>query len=239
MPSRSRMSGAGHGPRRRPNQRSRVTRTTLIRTAERLFAGRGIAAVSLNEISKAAGQRNSNACQYHFGDKQGLLQAILDKHVPGIADERAVLLRRRDRSRTGHGLRELVQVFVRPLAARLQSDDGGPEFIRINAQLIALHALAVAGIPASPLRVASADPFFRQLRRALRATGLPATLVQQRLMLAAVLIFHGLDDHARMFDSCGRQREAATRLFTANLEDSVVALLTAPASAAARAACRP
>lgn len=237
MPARSRKPGAGTASVRRPSQRSRVTRATLIRTAERLFAEGGIAAVSLNEISKAAGQRNSNACQYHFGDKQGLLQAILDKHVPGIAHERAALLGRRDRSRGGHGLRELVQAFVRPLAARLRAADGGPEFIRINAQLIALHALSVAGIPASPLRVASADPFFRRLRRTLRAGGLPAMLVQQRLMLAAVLVFHGLDDHARMLDASGRQREAATRLFTANLEDSVVALLAAPVSADARAAC--
>lgn len=231
------MPGADPVPVRRPSQRSRVTRATLIRTAERLFAERGIAAVSLNEISKVAGQRNSNACQYHFGDKERLLQAILDKHVPGIARERAGLLRRRERSSDGHGLRELVQAFVRPLAARLQSADGGPEFIRINAQLIALHTLSVEGIPASPLRVASADPFFRRLRRTLRTTGLPAILVQQRLMLAAVLVFHGLDDHARVLDATGRQHQAATRLFVANLEDSVVALLSAPVSAETRTAC--
>ena len=72
-------------PRAAPTRRSLETRARLIAVAERLLAARSIEGVSLNEISKAAGQRNSNVCQYHFGNKQGLLQAILDKHVLGIA----------------------------------------------------------------------------------------------------------------------------------------------------------
>ena len=71
-----------------PTPRSVATRAKLLTVAERLFAERSIAGVSLNEISKAAGQRNSNVCQYHFGDKSGLVQAILDKHVPGIKARR-------------------------------------------------------------------------------------------------------------------------------------------------------
>lgn len=212
-----------------PTRRSCATRARLIGVAERLFAERGIEGVSLNEISRAAGQRNSNACQYHFGDKHGLVQAILDKHVPGIAAERQAMLEgieRRSRS-----LRALVQAFVRPVAAKLQDADGGREFIRINAQLIALHTLSVQGVPASPLRLARADRFSRTLRRALGAR-LPETVAQQRLMLAAVLVFHGLDDHARMLDAAGRRTAAGnTALFVANLEDCIVALLSAPVAA--------
>lgn len=79
------------GVRERPTRRSLATRARLVSVAELLFAARGIEGVSLIEISRAAGQRNSNACQYHFGDKQGLVQAILDKHVPGIADRKSVV----------------------------------------------------------------------------------------------------------------------------------------------------
>jgi AcrR family transcriptional regulator len=226
-----------------PTPRSAATRAKLMAVAERLFAERSIAGVSLNEISKAAGQRNSNVCQYHFGDKQGLVQAILDKHVPGIASRREALLdsiERRDRTdridRNGHGrLRSLVEAFVRPVAEKLHDADGGRDFIRINAQLIALHTLSVQGLPASPLRLARADRFSRELRAAL-GSRLPDAIAQQRLMLAAVLLFHGLDDFSRLLDASGR-RGATTNaeLFGASLEDAIVALLSAPVGAQSRA----
>ena len=207
--------------------RSAATRSKLMSTAERLFAERSIAGVSLNEISKAAGQRNSNVCQYHFGDKQGLLQAILDKHVPGITEKREALLDRIAVGGSGR-LRALVEAFVRPVAEKLHDPGGGPEFIRINAQLIALHTLSVQGLPASPLRLARADRFSRELRAAL-GPRLPDAIAQQRLMLAAVLLFHGLDDYSRMLDASVR-RTAVTNadLFVANLEDAIVGMLSAP-----------
>ncbi|MCW5570964.1 MAG: TetR/AcrR family transcriptional regulator [Steroidobacteraceae bacterium] len=226
-------------PRAAPTRRSLETRARLIAVAERLLAARSIEGVSLNEISKAAGQRNSNVCQYHFGNKQGLLQAILNKHVPGIATEREALLAALGRPGRRAQLRGLVRAFVRPVAAKLHDPDGGPEFIRINAQLVALHTLSVQGVPASPLRLARADRFSRALSRALRARGVPERLVQQRLLLAAVLVFHGLDDHSRMLEAAGRGAAAAdAALFVANLEDAIVALLSAPVPVAARATSR-
>lgn len=42
-------------------ERSTSTRNKIIRVAVRLFAERGIDGVSLNDINKAAGQRNKNA----------------------------------------------------------------------------------------------------------------------------------------------------------------------------------
>ena len=47
-----------------PPQRSDSLRTqaVLISTAERLFAERGLEAVSLSEINRDAGQRNKSAC---------------------------------------------------------------------------------------------------------------------------------------------------------------------------------
>lgn len=222
-----------------PTRRSAATRARLIRVAERLFAERSIEGVSLSEIGKAASQRNSNACQYHFGDKYGLLQAILDKHVPGITAEREVLLARLERPGRRPGLRALVQAFVQPVAAKLRDPDGGLEFIRINAQLIALHTLSVQGVPASPLRLARADRFSRALRRALRAAGLPAAIARERLLLAAVLVFHGLDDHSRMLEAFGGRRpDGHSALFVASLEDAIVALLSAPVPASTRGLSR-
>ena len=50
-----------------------ATRLRIVRTAEGLFASRSIDGVSLQEVGRAAGQRNRNAVQYHFGDKLGLI----------------------------------------------------------------------------------------------------------------------------------------------------------------------
>ena len=69
--------------------RSAQTRTRFIEAAQQLFAERSIDAVSLNEITVAAGQKNRNALQYHFGNRDGLLQAIIDTRA-----ERVQALRR-------------------------------------------------------------------------------------------------------------------------------------------------
>ena len=49
---------------------------SLIETAERLFAEKGIDNVSLREINRAAGQKNVAALHYHFGTRESLLEAI-------------------------------------------------------------------------------------------------------------------------------------------------------------------
>jgi AcrR family transcriptional regulator len=51
------------------------TRTTLLRTALRLFEQRGLAAVTLAEIATAAGV-SRQAIYLHFGNRAGLLTAI-------------------------------------------------------------------------------------------------------------------------------------------------------------------
>ena len=52
----------------------------IMRAAEQMFAERGLDGVSLREITRAVGARNTSATQYHFGDRKGLLRAIVDRH---------------------------------------------------------------------------------------------------------------------------------------------------------------
>ncbi|MEV4184882.1 TetR family transcriptional regulator, partial [Streptosporangium canum] len=68
------------------------TRERLIAAAEELFSTRGIGTVSLNEIVRAAGARNATALQYHFGDRAGLLRAVLDKHTRDVDERRHAML---------------------------------------------------------------------------------------------------------------------------------------------------
>jgi AcrR family transcriptional regulator len=78
--------------RDRGYESGRSTRELILRTAERLFAERGIHGVSLREIAQAAGQRNNGATQYHFGSRENLLAAIYVYRATPINTRRRELL---------------------------------------------------------------------------------------------------------------------------------------------------
>jgi len=105
-----------------------------VRAGERLFAQHGIDGVSLREISRESGARNSVALQHHFGDRYGLLQAIIDHQGPPIEAHRHQLLDTAEPQRRG-GARRLAAALVLPLAACLDGRPGGAEFLQIYADL--------------------------------------------------------------------------------------------------------
>lgn len=107
----------------------------LMTAAERLFATRGIDGVSLREITREANQRNSTALQYHFGGRDGLLRAIIERHMETVAVRRAALLDMVS-GNSGLTLRDGANVLVQPLISKLTGTDGGPEFLQIAAELL-------------------------------------------------------------------------------------------------------
>jgi AcrR family transcriptional regulator len=66
----------------------------IVLAAERLFAEHGLDGVSLRQISTAAGNGNNTAVQYHFGTKEGLIQAIFEYRLPGLNERRRTLVAR-------------------------------------------------------------------------------------------------------------------------------------------------
>ncbi|MDZ7826474.1 MAG: helix-turn-helix domain-containing protein [Gammaproteobacteria bacterium] len=52
------------------------TKAALIRAGERLFAEKGLAGVSVRDITEAAGARNQSALHYHFGCMEELIREI-------------------------------------------------------------------------------------------------------------------------------------------------------------------
>ncbi len=64
----------------------------LLDAATTLFAQRGIDNVSIAEIVRTAGQRNTSAVHYHFGSRDEILRAVLALHVPVVAERRQELL---------------------------------------------------------------------------------------------------------------------------------------------------
>lgn len=67
------------------------TPTLLLDAAEAAFGEHGIDNVSLRAIMRAAGA-NPAAVHYHFGSRQGLAQAVLDRVLEPLQDRRLELL---------------------------------------------------------------------------------------------------------------------------------------------------
>lgn len=108
--------------RDRPNSRGDTTRQLILETAEQLFAERGIAAVPLRDVGQAAGQKNNVAVQYHFGDRETLLSAIISYRAATSEDVRSEVLADLLAQGRAPQVEDLVRAFVVSLAHHL--DEG-------------------------------------------------------------------------------------------------------------------
>jgi AcrR family transcriptional regulator len=206
-----------------------ATREKLLDAAARLFAERGIAAVSLTEINTAAGQRNSSALQYHFRSRDGLLEQLVRRHVPVIAAHRRLLLA--EATALPHpDPRQAAAAFVVPIADMLRGDWRDRAFVRIIADLttdptrdfdeVGTIVGDSAALPVVRLLAAAAGP-------------LPAVLSSERLRVSGLMVLHALADEARRLDT-GRRHdpEIGHDVFVANLIDMYLAASLTPPSAA-------
>jgi AcrR family transcriptional regulator len=107
------------------------TRGRILQAAEHFFAEEGIGA-SLREISRAAGQGNTRAAQYHFGDRHGLVLAVMAPYRAADEARRNALLDGYEASGETD-VRRLAHAFVQPLAAHLD-DPGGRRYLRIVSE---------------------------------------------------------------------------------------------------------
>jgi AcrR family transcriptional regulator len=116
-----RESRTGVPPIRRQNSGGLATRLRLIDVAERMFAESGIGAVSLREIGEAAGQKNTGAAKYHFGDRDGLVAAIIELRLADLDYRRQALLARQADATDRPGIPQLAEALVAPHGAQLKS----------------------------------------------------------------------------------------------------------------------
>ncbi|HXR29291.1 MAG TPA: helix-turn-helix domain-containing protein [Solirubrobacteraceae bacterium] len=195
------------------------TRERLIAAAEELFAANGIQAVSLREIVRASGARNTTALQYHFGDRAGLVRAVLDKHHLDVDTRRHAMLDAYE----AEGEPEvwaLAHALVAPLASELADPDGGPCYLRILAELM--------NSPQPMLDPAAfenpADSMFRWRELAVTVLSQEALRLHRRFVVLRFAVVE-----------LGRRADTAPhtddRLFVSHLVDLVAALMAAPPSA--------
>jgi AcrR family transcriptional regulator len=211
---------------------SAIGRERLIDAAERLMAERGVNAVSLREITAAARQRNASGIHYHFGDRAGLIGAVIERHMGRIDDARNAQLDALERDgRTT--LHDVIAALVVPLAEALQSPSGR-RYLRIIDELVEN--------PGSPKPQTDLTVLNRSLDRAARLLAptlrvLPAPLRAARQELFTTFLLRALAARAHTIE---RKRPVglAHDDFVANLIDVLAAVLSAAATPDARRSLR-
>ena len=145
-------------------------RRALVSAAERLFAEGGVGGTTIAEVTRQAGQKNKSAVAFHYGSKEGLVRAVLDKHQRLIDRRRMELL---------DGGAGFVEALVVPLAERLDDPDGGGAYLSIQAEMLARLG---------PI----ADTRWPGVERLLELPESPADPDLAALLVSVV--FHGLSD---------------------------------------------
>src|SRR5438046_1352372 len=107
----------------------------LLDAAAVLMDERGVDNVSINDISQASGHRNRSAVQYHFGNRDAVIKAVISRSMEPIDAERNMLLDHMEATGAALTTRSVLEVVVRPLARQLRTPEGR-RYFRISAQLI-------------------------------------------------------------------------------------------------------
>lgn len=96
-----------------------TTKDKILNAAEKLFVNSGFSATSLRAIIKEA-DVNTAAVHYHFGSKEGLIEAVFNRRVSELNRERLDMLGDLE-ARYGDRpvpLEEVVRVFLLPIIRR-------------------------------------------------------------------------------------------------------------------------
>lgn len=87
----------------------------IIEKAEEMIGSCGLASVSMRQIAAAAGLGSPSAVQYHFGDMDGLIDAVYRYRMPYVEARRAELLAALDAA-DRKNLKCLLHATLLPLA---------------------------------------------------------------------------------------------------------------------------
>jgi len=115
-----------------PNNQTETT-DRILDAAERLFMEHGYDGASMRMLTTAAGV-NLAAINYHFGSKEGLLQAVFKRRLVWLNGERLRILDELERSANGQPLRpsQILEAFFGTLIAMGEKEElGGMVFLRL------------------------------------------------------------------------------------------------------------
>jgi AcrR family transcriptional regulator len=197
---------------------NRDARAAMIDAAERIVAERGLAALTLREVQTESGQANKSAAQYHFGSRQGLLEAVLEDRGRPVDEMRRAALHELEALETPT-TPQLVEALVRPLAAATiyRRDSCHARFL---AQ--AIFAPELSELMAARLRAGIVQEIWDRL---VLGSRLPRSTAMQRMSSVVVLTLSTLAAHEGR-----RMTRRAADLVVRDLVDTCVGVLEAPST---------
>lgn len=188
----------------------------MITAAERIVAEQGLPALTLTNVQVAAGQSNKSAAKYHFGSREGLLEAIVEARMSAVNMRRQVMLDEMEGHGTPMTTRQTVEAMVRPLASE-SLDRPGSRYARFLIQ--AMFDPTLADVIQKHLRAES----YRRVRQLMaESCQAPPEIAEWRVQN---LVLFSLATLAAREDSDRTPEQ--TMAITTDLVDSCVAILEA------------
>jgi AcrR family transcriptional regulator len=201
------------------NLSTTTTALQLLLTAERLFAEHGLAGVSLRQIGVEAGSANNSAVAYHFGSKEGLVEAIFAHRLAQLLQRRELL---KARVHTGD-LRSHLEAHLLPVFEIAESREGA--YLSFLEQL-GRHESSQPLLE-NPEAARSQAEFLADMKPLL--PDLDEWLRTLRIQQMQLLSLHAAAERERAVAS-GQSDLLPFGLFVSTSLDAWVGYLTAPAS---------
>jgi len=203
-----------------------TARAKLVSVGEKLFAQGGINGVSLREIAAKAGQKNHFAVQYHFGSREGLVQAIFDARMMEMEPARGRMLEAAESAGLLNDARTLLDVVYLP-QLELEGSRSSHSYAAFLSQYLLRTSSTEFGVfsPDTPPHLARTLSLLRE-----RVGHLPEAAAQRRLVSCSLMFLHILVEHGHP-----GTRPKDSEPFETALEDTlnqIVRCLTAPLDAA-------
>ena len=107
----------------------------ILAAAEQLFGEKGFSSVSLRQVTSAA-EVNLAAVNYHFGSKDGLIEAVLRRNVEPINAERLRMLDEYESAASASvELERIVEAFLRPGIVSLSHSEHGRRLLQLYGRV--------------------------------------------------------------------------------------------------------
>jgi AcrR family transcriptional regulator len=170
------------------------TRIHILDCAEWICAENGLEAVSIRAVVERA-QVNLGAVTYHFGSKQGLLEAMFKRRVVPMNEKRIVLLDKYEATQDALTVQNIVHAFVAP-ALTLAKEPGCGHQTPIAIRQFLTRAFVSPGENTflskyfEPVR----SRFIGALRVCLPKLELPELLWRYNMMVGALVYAMGGND---------------------------------------------
>ncbi|MCF8587540.1 TetR/AcrR family transcriptional regulator [Gordonia liuliyuniae] len=198
------------------------TRLRLLSAAEKLFAERGLDAVSNRQISEAAGQANNYAVGYHFGTRTELLNALLELHVE-ILDP--IRLRTLDTIGTEPDLRDWLRCLIEPQLKYIGTRTGPSYF----GQFWMAMATTPTTAPVLYTQAALSEPLIATLNGMYSVLpALAEEVIQVRNLMTQNILITTFADFERRRNELGASDSTSWQGFSDAMVDGLVGLWSAP-----------